>query len=632
MTSPKSPRNLGLPITMSASEIVANINTAKKMDDTRKARRGAQVNTGGLKPADAPPFGAPASEAKLTHAQAEQQRFRASYLVSDTTPSKVDLSVSDVPGYIQLEVMAIDSYDHNPRQWKNEKYDEIYSSIKEGGFTGSLTVTRRRPGERYMLAAGSNTTLQILQSLWAETGDEKYRWVDCIFQPYETETRLLAQHLGENLNRGDMRFWEVAQGMCELLSLIDSARAKAPGQDTPMTLREQAEALTKCGLRADKNSVSRWRLAVERLSALGSATAKLTYRAVSDSIQPRLGALKNLAAKFKIQEDAYWSLIVDPVLAAYSKDVDASADANFDPNNLCDRVEAALAERVEESVSRIRQMLSVLKLSPELTLADLRMPSPNVLGSGSTTRQVPEAADQHAVVPGSAAVPGKGAKQAPLPLGPGQVRGAGAHPPVPVGSDHAQSAAAPAPQAPVPPTPPESAIGQLFDEPAATDDPLKDLHAAVTQLLQIANLADVWRAADEMPFGFFIELPDPQVHARRKVPLASPEFYARTVKSVVWWSLVFMTGQFREGAVPFLDQSSEFYKHFSSDEGPNALDGTDIENQAPDPHELQIHRITPGALRDATRQLRVVEECAARVLERLPERMRRMLQIYGSQA
>lgn len=632
MTSPKSPRNLGLPITMSATEIVANLNTARKMDDTRKARRGAQVNIGGLKPADAPPFGAPAGDAKLTRAQDEAQRFRASYLVSDTTPSKVDLTNTDVPGYMQLEVTAIDSYDHNPRQWKNEKYDEIYSSIKEGGFTGSLTVTRRRPGERYMLAAGSNTTLQILQALWTQTGDEKYRWVDCIFQPYEKETRLLAQHLGENLNRGDMKFWEVAKGMCDLLSLIESDRAKAPGQDSPMTLREQAEALNKCGLRADKNSVSRWRLTVERLSALGSATAKLTYRAVSDSIQPRLGALKNLAAKFKIQEDTYWSSIVDPVLADYGKDLDASLDGNFDAASLCDRVEAALAERVEESVATIRQMLSVLKLSPELTLADLRMPSPSLLGA--TVRQASSAADQGAADAGRpSASPSQGAKQAPLPLGPGQVRGVGAHPPGAAGNDAAPpSAAAPAPQAPVSPAPSASTIGQLFDEPAASDDPLKDLHAAVAQLLQIANLSDVWRAADEMPFGFFVELPDPQIHARRKVPLASPEFYARTIKSVVWWSLVFMTGQFREGAVQFLDQTSEFYKHFSSDDGPNALDGTDIDNQPPDPHELQIHRITPGALREATRQLRAVEECAARVLERVPDRMRRMLQIYGSQA
>jgi ParB family protein of integrating conjugative element (PFGI_1 class) len=630
MTSPKSPRNLGLPITMSATEIVSNLNTAKKMDDNRKLRRGVQINTGGLKPADAPPFGT--SDPKLTVAQVEAQRFRASYLVSDTTPSKVDLSVTDVPGYMQLEVTAIDSYDHNPRQWKNEKYDEIFSSIEEGGFTGSLTVTRRRPGERYMLAAGSNTTLQILQALWAETGDEKYRWVDCIFQPYSGETRVLAQHLGENLNRGDMKFWEVAKGMCDLLALIEQDRAKPPGHAPTMNLREQAEALTKCGLRADKNSVSRWRMAVERLSTLGSATARLTSRGMRDTIQPRLVALRSLSAKFKIVEDEFWSAIVEPVLASYGKDVEAAPDDFFDASALCDRVEAALAERVEESVARVRQMLSVLKLSPELTLADLRMPSPNVMGA--STRSASTAAEG-----GSAeANPAQGAsaphtKQAPLPLGPGQVRGTGAHPPASSGSNHAAvpGEAAEA-QTPPPSSQPVADLGSLFDQPAASDDPLKDLHDAVAQLLQIANLTDVWRSADEMPLGFFAELPDPQIHARRKVQLGSPEFYARTVKSVVWWSLVFMTGQYREGAVPFLDKSSEFYKHFSSDEGPNALDGTDIENQQPDPHELQIHRITPGALREATRQLRTVEECAARVLERLPDRRRRMLQIYGSQA
>ena len=620
MTAPKNPRSIGLPTTLPTSEVLKNFETSRQLDQQRAAKRG-KVAVGALRPVEGLPFGQKApGEDPMTKAQRDEVSFKASYRVGDTTPSKVDLRIKDMPGPMLLEVTSIDGYDHNPRLYRNESYEDLEASIRANGFTDSLTVTRRRDGDRFMLAAGSNTTLEILKNLWTTTGEERFRWVNCVYQPYEGDTKLLAQHLGENLNRGNMKFWEIASGMVELLQLIERERG-TPDTPVALSVRDQAEAFTSRGLRADKTSVARWRFTVDRLHSLGLATVSLTPRAVSDFLQPRLLAIRSLASKFKISEDDYWALIVNPVLAAYGQELDGSSVDGFDPSTLCDRVEAALAERVDESVASIRNMLSVLKLSPVLTLADLRMPSPNLAIGTSPGSTATSAAKQ-----GVFSQPGSAPVQSPLSLGPGVVRESGKTPgslttaQVPAGQ--ALTAATPAPsQQP-------TANGALFAEPDASGDPLRDLHDSVQRLLATAQLSDTLRWYDTLPLGFFLELPDAQTHARRKVELGSPEFHFRTVKSTVWWSLVLMTGQYREGVVPFMDHTSAFYKHYANDSGSNPLDGTDIEHSPPEADELLMHRITPAPLREVMRQMRAVEECAARVFEALPERWRRMVDIH----
>lgn len=626
MTAPKNPKPIGLPISIPASEALANLAVSQRMDAQRAAKRaGRTVVMNALKPAETSAFarGTGAPERPPNKAERDAQAVKASYLVGDTTPSKVDLSVKDLPGPLLLQVTDIDVYDHNPRLFPNEKIEDIEASLKANGFHDALVVTRRREGDRYMLAAGSNTTLRVLQELWRATQDEKYLWVNCVYQPYEKETKLLAQHLGENLNRGDMRFWEIAKGMVELLDQLDADAIKEGKATKPMALREQADALTAMGLRASKSLVALWRFTVQFLEPMGEAAKHLTLRAVRDQIQPRTSALRSLAAKFlehKLDESRFWGEVAAPVLRQACSQAEASLDEHdFDATKLCDAIEAALAERVGESVASIRQMLSLLKLSPELTLADLRRPSPSlVVGRESPVGAQQQEAESQ-VAPASPP-----AAQAPLPLGPGQVRGAGANPPA------SPQSRAPLPSAPAaaasPSTTAPTAAAPLF---AATEgaDPLKDLHTAVEQLLTITGLQDTLRWWDDMPMGFFVEMPNPEIHARRKVSLGSPEYEARSVKTVVWWSLVLMTGQFREGCVPFIDQKSTFFRAYASEQETNPLHGTDIEQSAPEPDEMFMARVRPGPMRVALAHLRAVEDAAARMFEQRPERWRRMLEV-----
>lgn len=636
MTAAKNPKPLGLPLTLSAEQVLANEKVAHAMDQKRLQRRRG-ISATALQPAEANPFAADASGSSGlptgTRAERDAAALKASYRVGDTTPSKIDLRRGDIPGPMLLEVTAIDVYQDNPRLFRNEKRDDIKASIQAQGFHDALVVTRRREGDRYMLAAGSNTTLDVLKELWNTTGDERFRWVNCIFQPFEDDARVMAQHLGENLNRGDMKFWEIATGMMKLVELLQAERLKVDPGAKPMSIREMTEALVSRGLKADKTSVARWQFATDRLHRLGAAAARLT-RLAAEALQPRLLACRALSGKFGISEASYWSEIVDPVLQGVARAVEADSDEDIDADLLCNQVEAALAERVHEPVLAIRQMLSVLKVSPELTLADLRIPSPSlVAGAGPT-------AGQPVVDQGSAAFSQSPAPvQRPLPLPPGAVR-AGAKSPDASGNEAARTGN-PGPAAP--PTAavaaavsgsaaPPSSHGPLFaSAPSGTDDaaidPLQALHKAIESLLAASGLSDTLRLCDPMPLGFYVELPDPALHARQRVEIGSPGHQQRLLKTAVWWQLVFMSGQLGEGCVPYIDRKGAFYLHFASDADADPLDGTDIDRDAPEVQQSLLARLAPGAMRQVARQMRTVEELASQVFERLPERWRRMKEV-----
>jgi ParB-like chromosome segregation protein Spo0J len=79
-----------------------------------------------------------------------------------------------------LEVSRIKSYEHNPRRAENAEYDRIKASIRLDGIGQPLVVTQR-PGERdYVVHAGGNTRLRILNELFAETGDPEFGTVACV--------------------------------------------------------------------------------------------------------------------------------------------------------------------------------------------------------------------------------------------------------------------------------------------------------------------------------------------------------------------------------------------------------------------------------------------------------------------
>lgn len=546
------------------------------------------------------------------------------------TPSDKDSTAQQ----FMLKVTEIGCYERNPRRFANERAEDIRESLKSSGFHGSFTVTRKPGGERYFLSAGGNTTLKLLQQLYEATGEERYLWVHCRYQPYTSELRVLCQHLGENLNRGDMAFFDIARGMVEALELIEMER-RAQGAARPeLTLREASEQLTSQGLsKADKSSVALWRFTVRMLAPLGPAVAALTYRSAKTVIQPRINALIHLSAKFGLDETSFCKQVLGPVLQRYGTPacvINTSADEFA--QMLCDEVESALAVRTNEQPESIRHMLNVLRLNAAASLADLRQPSPNMVTSSagdrsSLTAATAEVADEQPAAP----VPNRA--QAPLALGPDLVRGQPqAHTPSHRGSLPPPSEAA-RDQHPQTPRPQErlSSIGPLFERPMEEIDPLVAIHTAVERLALAADLAETLRWHDEMPLGFYLEQPSPAARDQTRGLSNEEIVHRRAIRSYVWWALTTLAGQWLPGIVDYIDRDSLFYQTFSADQHSSPLDGTGIAPSPPTSDEVSFIRIQPGRTRAVMRQLMETECLIAEMLELLPERWARLKTLLESQ-
>ena len=550
MTAPKRGTSGGLPVTAEFSEIAHRLGTSKKRT----------INQGALTPADTrSAWGNATPSGSLAH----QQQLAVSYHVGNPTPSAVDLRKPDFDGTpIQLDVMQIRSYDDNPRFFANDSFADIKAGLRANGFTGAFAVTRRRaaPGEPYMLCAGGNSTLEALRQLYNETGDERFKRINCVFHDYQGEEAILAHHLGENLNRGDMKFWEIAVGVSKLAGLMSQAAGKE------LTQAELERELPLRGIGAKRTTIGIWLFASKRLAALGPACVALTMPDAQVHFQPRLNGLRKLAAKFGIGEESYWADVVNPALTNVGVDFDQAQP--FSAAGACDACEVALAEHVggDESVATIRSMLAALAKNPASTLADLRVPrreaidalnqlaqSTQANGAGaSASRAKPSAEGVEPSSAGSGSRAGSVASQSPAGM--------------PPASNHSTLAATaelalPAAALPLPPV-------------ARDADPMAELHEALVELLETAEMLDCVRWWPAMPYGFYMEIPSPQLHPDEIVQWGSPAAKVRRHKQIVWWLLVRLSGQAESHCEHLMDKASAFYVDASDTYGLAAVKET----------------------------------------------------------
>ncbi|WP_040150289.1 ParB family protein, partial [Xanthomonas citri] len=130
-------------------------------------------------------------------------------------PSATALSdpIADTPMVVTLDQLR--PYDHDPRKKRNSAYDEIKASIRERGLDAAPAITRRPGDTHYIIRNGGNTRLAILRELWAETKDERFFRISCLFRPWPARGEIVALtgHLAENELRGGLTFIERALGV-----------------------------------------------------------------------------------------------------------------------------------------------------------------------------------------------------------------------------------------------------------------------------------------------------------------------------------------------------------------------------------------------------------------------------------
>jgi len=176
-------------------------------------------------------------------------------------PSATALSdpIADTPMVVTLDQLR--PYDHDPRKKRNPAYAEIKASIRERGLDAAPAITRRPGEDHYIIRNGGNTRLAILRELWAETKDEQFFRVTCLFRPWPArgEVVMLTGHLAENELRGGLTFIERALG-------VERAR-EFYEQESGATLSqtELARRLAADGFPVQQSHISRMNDAVRYL-------------------------------------------------------------------------------------------------------------------------------------------------------------------------------------------------------------------------------------------------------------------------------------------------------------------------------------------------------------------------------
>lgn len=177
------------------------------------------------------------------------------------SPTAAALSdpIADTPMVVTLD--ELHAYDLNPRVTRNPLFEDIKASIRTRGLDAPPSITRR-PGEsHYIIRSGGNTRLTVLRELWAETKDERFFKVPCLFRPWSARGEIVALtgHLAENELHGGLTFIERALGVEKARELYEQESGEA------LTQSELARRLTADGYPITQPHISRMQDAVHYL-------------------------------------------------------------------------------------------------------------------------------------------------------------------------------------------------------------------------------------------------------------------------------------------------------------------------------------------------------------------------------
>lgn len=403
------------------------------------------------------------------------------------------------------------TYEGNPRRSApNPQYNEIKDSIRSSGLHNQLSITRR-PGESFfIIEAGGNTRLQVLRELWTETGEDRFYRLSVMFKPWKKESTVLAKHLVENNVRGDMTFWDNANGFMDLKSLLEVESGQS------ISLRQFEEVLREQGVVCNKSDLAKFGFAVNYLKYLGAALPHLPSRSVTE-IQPRLNLFKRFAEKHSdISEATLYEEVLAPVMASYGENFTATNEsgkkAPFDAEELMLLCEEALAIRCAVDKKRLQQVLDGLRKAPDSSIEELLQKA-----SKPETPEIPqepeveveEASEKRRTTKKEAGA--QSSAVAPVVAG-GEAENAS---PEEVGESHE----------------PEGVIGAT-DAIAPMDD--DELLPAILQDVRFfaeqVDISNALRFDDSLSFGFWVDM----------VPLDPG---ADALRHIGWWVLCTLSGQ-----------------------------------------------------------------------------------------
>lgn len=266
----------------------------------------------------------------------------------------------DAATMVMLDVRRIKPYERNPRRSENPEYDRIKASIRAGGMDQHLVVTCR-PGETdYVVGAGGNTRLHILQALYQETGDERFQWVDCLFKPWREESDVLLAHLRENDLRGGLSFIDKAQAVFEAKELLEEEM----GIDD-LSQRRLETILRDSGYSLSHGLISQMGYAVHTLlPVIPKALKSGLGRPQVERLRALDRAARALWKKRKLGDDASFDAVFTALCERYDS-------PEWDLELLRNAIEIEIAEELEVSIQAIRVELDAQLLGREIETPSL---------------------------------------------------------------------------------------------------------------------------------------------------------------------------------------------------------------------------------------------------------------------
>ena len=436
----------------------------------------------------------------------EDQARKSLLSLSTTRPSATaDLDpLSDADdSYATLPIDQIEVYAHNPRTSQNPRYEELKASIAINGITNMLTVSRRSPQDKYSPYGGGNTRLIIAKELYA-AGDQRFATLKVLVKKWRGDADVISQHLQENELRGDITFFEKAQGVNQFrLELEKGGKVLSAGD-----LNKELKAR---GLNFGVRTIQNFQFAIEHLLPVGPW---LKSAVLNEVIRPRMTLMLDLAAKLGIRVREGLSDVI--TAQGVSLRQLAQANAELEPHERSEvelnasevlrNMEVAVAQVVDVDPDQLAAMLAALSADARISAADLRSAkhAPVVPASlpdvspNSELRQPPQVAITR---PPEAA-------QTPLP---GMLAGV-------------------APSAP-------PVLPQAVD---SLEEAFGQITRHLTEINNQVQLHDVVMQTPSMPFGFWLELP---AHIGSVDGEAVPN-YSVALRSALWKFLAGLTYQF----------------------------------------------------------------------------------------
>ncbi|MEJ1343112.1 MAG: hypothetical protein RPU64_11215 [Candidatus Sedimenticola sp. (ex Thyasira tokunagai)] len=248
-----------------------------------------------------------------------------------------------------LTLEQIKPYDRNPRRDRNPRYEEIKESIRvQRSLNTPLNVTKRTGDELYMVEAGGNTRLQILQDLWDETNDVCFHRINAQYRPWVSESHVLTAHLVENELRGEMTLLDKALGLQALKEQLEEEA------DEALSRNEFLRQLKEIGYTVSKRQVIRMQYLAERLYPIIPTVARngLVQREIDAIRDAEKAYLRFWIGQFGVEETEQFHLTFGDILSQH--------DDNWDFESVRTELDLQLGELSSLEVAQVRMEVDAL--------------------------------------------------------------------------------------------------------------------------------------------------------------------------------------------------------------------------------------------------------------------------------